>query len=167
MPVLAETALFVASLGVTVVAARLFARRLDRLGRRFGLPEALIGLLTALAADGPNVSSALYALIRGAHDVGVGVIAGSNAFQLAAMIGLSALLAGSVVLAREALLLEGIAGMAIMLIAAALLLGWLSPALAVAHDGTSPSDDAIASAWWRREILPIHLRRLLLGAGHA
>lgn len=132
MPVLAETALFVASLGVTVVAARLFARRLDRLGRRFGLPEALIGLLTALAADGPNVSSALYALIRGAHDVGVGVIAGSNAFQLAAMIGLSALLAGSVVLAREALLLEGIAGMAIMLIAAALLLGWLSPALAVA-----------------------------------
>ena len=25
-------------------------------------------------------------------------------------------------------------------------------------------DDAIASAWWRREILPVHLRRLLLGA---
>jgi CO/xanthine dehydrogenase FAD-binding subunit len=43
----------------------------------------------------------------------------------------------------------------------------IAPALAVAHDGTSPSDDAIASAWWRREILPIHLRRLLLGAGHA
>ncbi len=43
----------------------------------------------------------------------------------------------------------------------------IAPALAVAADGTSPSDDAIASAWWRREILPIHLRRLLLGAGHA
>jgi CO/xanthine dehydrogenase FAD-binding subunit len=41
----------------------------------------------------------------------------------------------------------------------------LAPALAVAADGTSPVDDAIASAWWRREILPVHLRRLLLGAG--
>jgi len=43
----------------------------------------------------------------------------------------------------------------------------IASALAAATDGTSPSDDAIASAWWRREILPIHLRRLLLGAGHA
>ncbi len=39
----------------------------------------------------------------------------------------------------------------------------IAPALAVATDGTSPADDPIASAWWRREILPIHLRRLLLG----
>jgi CO/xanthine dehydrogenase FAD-binding subunit len=41
----------------------------------------------------------------------------------------------------------------------------IAPALAVAAEGTSPADDAIASAWWRREILPVHLRRLLLGAG--
>ena len=41
------------------------------------------------------------------------------------------------------------------------------PALAVAADGTSPTDNAIASAWWRREILPVYLRRLLLGAGRA
>ena len=40
----------------------------------------------------------------------------------------------------------------------------IGPALAVAADGTSPADDAIASAWWRREILPVHLRRLLLDA---
>ncbi len=39
----------------------------------------------------------------------------------------------------------------------------IASALAVATDGTSPSDDAIASAWWRREILPVHLGRLLLG----
>lgn len=43
----------------------------------------------------------------------------------------------------------------------------VAPALAVATDGTAPVDDAIASAWWRREILPVHLRRLLVGAGHA
>ncbi len=39
----------------------------------------------------------------------------------------------------------------------------IAPALAVATDGTAPVDDAIASAWWRKEILPVHLRRLLLG----
>ena len=43
----------------------------------------------------------------------------------------------------------------------------IAPALAVAVDGTSPADDAIASAWWRREILPVHLRRLLLGASQS
>jgi xanthine dehydrogenase small subunit len=43
----------------------------------------------------------------------------------------------------------------------------IAPALAVAADGTSPADDAIASAWWRREILPVYLRRLLLGTAQA
>ncbi len=123
--------LFLVSLAVTLAAARLFARRLDRLGVRFGFPEALIGLLTAVAADGPNVSSALFALIKGAHDVGVGVLVGSNTFQLAAMIGVSALLAGAVRLPRETLLLEGVVGLIITLLATALLLRWLSPAAAV------------------------------------
>jgi cation:H+ antiporter len=107
------------------MAARLFARRLDRLGVRFGFPEALIGLLTALAADGPEISSALFALSKGAHNVSVGVLVGSNAFNLAAMIGVSGLLAGCVVLKREVLLLEGSCGVAIMLIAAAVLLQWV------------------------------------------
>jgi cation:H+ antiporter len=124
--------LFVGSLAVTLIAARLFARRLDRLGVRFRFPEALIGLLTALAADGPEISAALFALLRGAHGVGVGVLVGSNAFNLAAMIGASALLAGSVAVRRRTLALEGFAGGAITLIAAAVLLRWLAPIIAVA-----------------------------------
>ena len=130
--------LFLVSLAVTLAAARLFARRLDRLGVRFGFPEALIGLLTAVAADGPNVSSALFALIKGAHDVGVGVLVGSNTFQLAAMIGGSALLAGAVRLPRETLLLEGVVGLIITLLATALLLRWLSPAAAVLITALAP-----------------------------
>src|ERR1700761_2803253 len=110
--------LFAVSLGVTLAAARLFARRLDRLGVRFGFPEALIGLLTALAADGPEISSALFALVKGANDVGVGVLVGSNGFNLAAMIGLSALLAGRVRLARETLALEGLVGLLVIVVGA-------------------------------------------------
>jgi cation:H+ antiporter len=118
--------LFVVSLVVTLAAARAFAGRLDRLGVHFDLPEALIGLLTALAADGPEISSALVALIKGAHGVGVGVLVGSNVFNLAAMVGLSAVLAGCVRLPRDVLVLEGAVFMLITLIVAALLLAWLS-----------------------------------------
>jgi len=39
----------------------------------------------------------------------------------------------------------------------------IAPALAVAGEGTNPATDALASAWYRREVLPVHLRRLLLG----
>ena len=38
-------------------------------------------------------------------------------------------------------------------------------AAAVAADGCAPPTDAIASAWYRREVLPVHLARLLLGGG--
>jgi cation:H+ antiporter len=127
--------LFAVSLAVTLSAARLFARRLDRLGVRFGFPEALIGLLTALAADGPELSSALIALAKGAHSTGTGVLIGSCVFNLAAMIGVSALLAGCVRLAREALVLEAGVGMSITVIASAGLLGWLAPVTAAALGG--------------------------------
>jgi cation:H+ antiporter len=119
------------SLAVTLGAARMFARRLDRLGLAFGVPEALLGLLTALAADGPEISSALVALAKGEHSVSVGVVVGSNAFNLAAMIGLSALLSGAVTLSGAALALEGAMGLAAVLLAAAVLLGTLDPIVAV------------------------------------
>jgi cation:H+ antiporter len=130
MPAALALLLFIVSLAVTLVAARLFARRLDRLGVRFGFPEALIGLFTAVAADGPELSSALFALAKGAHDVGVGVLVGSNGFNLAAMIGLSALLAGHVRLPREVVLLEGLVGLIVSVLACALLLRWLAPGVA-------------------------------------
>jgi CO/xanthine dehydrogenase FAD-binding subunit len=38
----------------------------------------------------------------------------------------------------------------------------IAPALAIAGEGTAPADDAISSAWYRREVLPVHLGRLLL-----
>jgi CO/xanthine dehydrogenase FAD-binding subunit len=41
----------------------------------------------------------------------------------------------------------------------------IAPALAVAAEGTSPPTDALATAWYRREVLTVHLRRLLLGEG--
>ena len=39
----------------------------------------------------------------------------------------------------------------------------IDAAAAAAVEGTSPSDSAIASAWYRREIVSVHLKRLLSG----
>lgn len=35
----------------------------------------------------------------------------------------------------------------------------------VATEGLNPPDDALASTWYRREVAPVHLKRLLLGEG--
>lgn len=39
-------------------------------------------------------------------------------------------------------------------------------ALPVATTGLSPMDDSLASAWYRNEVAPVHLRRVLLGEGN-
>jgi CO/xanthine dehydrogenase FAD-binding subunit len=39
----------------------------------------------------------------------------------------------------------------------------ISAAATVAAEGTSPIDDSLASAWYRREVVGVHLKRLLSG----
>jgi len=41
----------------------------------------------------------------------------------------------------------------------------IDAAAAAVAEGTSPGDNALASAWYRREIVGVHLRRLLSGQG--
>lgn len=122
---------FLFSVLLTFAAAGTFADRLDHLAPRLGLPEALVGLLTALAADAPEISAALIALANGAKSVSLGVVLGSNAFNLAAMIGLSALLAGSVRIKRRALLAEGAVALLGALLAAGVIAEKLAPGLAL------------------------------------
>jgi cation:H+ antiporter len=122
---------FLVSLIATLAAAAIFARRLDVLGEHLGLPEALLGLLTAAGADAPELSSAIVALVAGSKGVGLGVVVGSNLFNVASMIGLSALVAGRIRVHREALVLEGGVAGGATLIAALLALEVLPAWLAV------------------------------------
>jgi cation:H+ antiporter len=52
-------------------------------GHRLRLPPGLIGLVTALGADSPEISFTATAIIGGQHDLGRGVIFGSNIFNVA------------------------------------------------------------------------------------
>ena len=102
---------FLLSIAVMLAASAIFARRLDHIGLRLGMPETLLGLLTALAADAPELSSAISALGQHQQGIAVGVVVGSNAFNIAAMLGLSAIVAGRVRARHEALELEAFVGL--------------------------------------------------------
>ena len=119
---------FVASIALMLIASAVFARRLDHIGLRLGLPEALLGLLTALAADAPEISSAIAALVQNQHAVAVGVVVGSNAFNLAAMLGISALVAGRVRARHETLELEAFVGLWLLAVMLAVVAGGLGAA---------------------------------------
>ncbi len=140
MPTPLALLLLVTSLAATLFAAAVFARRLDRLGVHLGIPEAVLGLLTALAADAPELSSGLTAMLRGEPGVGVGVLLGSNVFNIAAMFGMSALIAGRVRLDRRPLALEGAFALFATAVTAGVLFGGVPPwaALAVLAAGTVP-----------------------------
>ncbi len=120
---------FVVAAALSAGSSVLLVSRLERVGERLALAEALLGLVVALAADGPEITSALTAVTTGQREIGVGVALGSNAFNLAAMLGLSALAAGGLRLPRSATMLEGSLALVIALIAVAVVMVWIGPAL--------------------------------------
>lgn len=106
-------ALFIGSLVLSALASAVLAERLDQVGVYLGASAGLTGLITALAADSPEIASAISALASGRHDLGLGVIFGSNIFNLAALLGLGALVAGPIVCPRRTLVLNAGAALAV------------------------------------------------------
>jgi cation:H+ antiporter len=127
MSTAAAIPVFLVSALVMFAASGYFADKLDHVGPQLGLPEAVVGLLTAVAADTPEIASAIAALAEGDKQASLGVVIGSNVFNLAAMVGLSAVLAGAVVVARRTLMIEGAVSVLTLLVAA-LLIGGALPA---------------------------------------
>jgi len=121
-----------AGAAVALAASAALVTALERLGARFGLPEATLGLVVALAADSPEVSAAVAAYARGQSSLGAGVVLGSNAFNLAALLGLGAVVAGGIALHRKVVLLEGIVALAIAVLAAVTITGLASPVTCLA-----------------------------------
>ena len=102
--------LFAAGVAVSLAASWLLVSRLERIGERAGLPEAWLGLVAALAADAPEITSAVTALAGGQAGVGAGVVIGSNVFNLPALLGLSAVVSGRIAFHRRVVLLAGVPG---------------------------------------------------------
>jgi cation:H+ antiporter len=114
---------FVCAAAVSLATSWLLVSRLERIGARLGLSEALLGMLAALAADAPEITASVTALLGHHARIGAGVVIGSNVFNLAALLGLAAVMAGEIELHPRVILLEGIVATLIATICLAVVLG--------------------------------------------
>ena len=119
--------LFIGGVLASLAASVVLVTRLERIGRRLAAPEAVLGLMTALAADSPEISTALAAIARGQRGVGIGVVLGSNVFNLAVLLGLSAVVAGRIALHRRVAIFEGVVALWVALMAVATVAGIVAP----------------------------------------
>jgi len=139
---------FLAGAAVSLSASYLVVTRLERIGERLGLTEGLLGVLAALAGDAPEITSAVTALALGQAQVGAGVVIGSNVFNLAALLGLGAVVAGRILLHRKVILLGGVVG------------AWVAVVCLVTVFGLIPAGTALAA------VLVVMIPYLIvLGAG--
>jgi cation:H+ antiporter len=122
---------FLACLITTLISSEVLVRGLVTLGSKLHLTEGFLGLLTALGADAPEIAAAVAAILAGAADLGRGVVLGSNLFNLAMLLGFSALLTGQVRMRRQGLLLDGTVALCTLLVVGALLLGLLTPVVTI------------------------------------
>lgn len=120
---------FVVAAMVSLGSSWLLVSRLERVGARLGLSEALLGMLAALAADAPEITAAVTALAGHHSRIGAGVVIGSNVFNLAALLGLSAVLAGEIVLHRRVIVIEGAVAIWIAAVCVAAVIRALAPAV--------------------------------------
>lgn len=122
-------ALFVAAAAVSLGASWVLVSRLERVGARLRLTEALLGMLAALAADAPEITAAATAL--GGHQarIGAGVVIGSNLFNLAALLGFAAVVAGRIALHRRVIALEAVVALWIAVVCLVVVVGAVSPTI--------------------------------------
>lgn len=118
---------FALGAAVSLGTSWLLVSRLERIGARLGLTEALLGMLAALAADAPELTAAVTALAGHHGRIGAGVVIGSNVFNLAALLGLGALVAGRVALHRRVIALEGVVALAVAAVCVLVVVGMLAP----------------------------------------
>lgn len=119
-------AVFVVAIAVMSWASVHLATSLERICTRLRFSDGLLGIVTALGADAPEICSAVAALLSSHHEVGLGVVIGSNIFNLAGLLGLSALVAGRVAIGRQGLWLNGGTSLVVSAVVLALILQWIS-----------------------------------------
>ena len=132
MPVAADLIVFLAAAAVSLSASYLVVTRLERIGEWLGLSEGLLGVLAALAGDAPEITSAVTALALGQSQVGAGVVIGSNVFNLAALLGLGAVVAAHIALHRNVILLGGVVGVWVAVVCLVMVLGLIPAGAALA-----------------------------------
>jgi cation:H+ antiporter len=131
MTILSATCIFALCFALMTISSFILGGSLEKLKTRFRLSGGLLGMIAALGADTPEISSAVTALIVGQHDVGVGIIIGSNIFNIAALLGLSALVAGKIPVRRQGVIFNGAISFVVTLVLILLIFRIISPLVSI------------------------------------
>jgi cation:H+ antiporter len=150
-------AAFIVGAAVSLLTSWLLVSRLERIGERLSLSEALLGIVAALAADAPEISAAISALSSHQQRIGAGVVLGSNVFNLAALLGLGAVVAGRIGLHRKVVVLSGAVALSVALVSVMAISDAIPPsaglglatAVIVAYLYVLGTRGQRLPAWWR------------------
>ncbi|MGH9292182.1 MAG: hypothetical protein ACRD0B_09195, partial [Acidimicrobiales bacterium] len=168
VPVGVAAPVLVGATACSLAASAVLVRRVERLGERLSLADAAVGLLAALCADSPEITAAVTAIAGHQRNLGAGVVLGSNVFNLAALLGLAALVSGRVALRRRAVVLEGIVGTAIACVALVTVLRLIGTpvglALGAALFATYAGTVSVPAGFLERAGVPRRLAVVLEGA---
>ncbi len=82
--------MFLAALGVALGASAWFTSQLEDLSAQWRLSPGLLGLISALGANIPNYVASLTAFVGGQELAGLGIIVGSNIYNIAVILALVA-----------------------------------------------------------------------------
>ena len=112
LPIGTVVAVAIVALAATLGASEVLVRGVGRLARNLGLLGGVVGLIIALGADSPEISSSVSAVASGSAATAAGVVFGSNIFNIAFLLGGAALATGELRIHRSLVVVD--AGVAIV-----------------------------------------------------
>jgi cation:H+ antiporter len=122
---------FLISLLFVIASAAWFTRRLEAICDLLGLPIGVLSMLGAIGANIPNYAASIVAIAGGHLNVGLGIIIGSNIYNVAIILGISILASsestGIMLRLKEARDVRSIAGYALAIVLTTSLAVWLLP----------------------------------------
>ncbi len=114
--------MLITSLLIVIKSADLFVDNLVEIGERIGISQIILGVTaSAIGTSLPEFGSAMIATLSGSPDIGVGVVIGSNIWNIAGILGISSFVAGVITTKREEINRDGL----MTLITALILMGFL------------------------------------------
>ncbi|SCG85102.1 calcium/sodium antiporter [Methanobacterium congolense] len=99
----------VVSLIIVIKMANIFIDNLVAVGEAKGISQTILGVTaSAVGTSLPEFGSAIIAISSGTPDIGVGVVIGSNIWNIAGILGISAFVAGFIKAGKEELKRDGL-----------------------------------------------------------
>lgn len=99
----------VVSLLIVIKSADIFVDNLVEIGEAMGVSQIILGVTaSAIGTSLAEFGSAMIAILTGSTDIGVGVVIGSNIWNIAGILGISAFVAGFIQTNRQEITRDGV-----------------------------------------------------------